>query len=101
MSNRSFKEALITVFILVIVAFLSACSGKKIQPEQTNRRDIAAVLMQKDPAEIYIKPNSVKCLEKEFFVIQSKTEQEPLKRQLRNPIKVHFSSLQITDNPKN
>jgi len=101
MSNRSFKKASITVFTLMIVVFLLACSEKKTQLEQTNQRDIAALSMRKDPAEIYIKPHSDKGLEDEFFVIQSKTEQEQFKRQLKNPIKVRFSSRQITDNPKN
>ncbi|MFZ2634200.1 MAG: hypothetical protein WAX48_21690 [Desulfosalsimonadaceae bacterium] len=89
------------MFTLMMVVFLAACSEKTIHPEQENQRDIAAVSMQKDPAEIYIKPHVAEGLEEESFVIQSKTEREQFKRQLKNPIKVRFSSRQATDNPKN
>jgi hypothetical protein len=102
MVNYSVKNAQITMFTLIIVVLLSACSEKKIQPIQTNQRDIAAVYSQKDTAEIYIQPYSVQGLEGEdFFAIQSKSEDKPLKRLLKNPIEVYFNNQQVTDSLNN
>jgi hypothetical protein len=102
MVTCSVKNAQITLFTFIIVVLLSACSGKKIQPFQTNQRDIAAVYSQKDTAEIYTHPYSTQDLKDEdFFAIQSKSEYKPLKRQLKNPIKVYFSNQQATDRLNN
>lgn len=97
MVNYSVKNAQITMFTLIIVVLLSACSEKKIQPIQTNQRDIAAVYSQKDTAEIYVLQYSTPGLEEEdFFAIKSKTDHSPLERQLKNPLKVFFSNQQET-----
>lgn len=92
------KNAQITVFTLLIVVLLSACSEKKINSVPLNQRDISAVNDQSDTAEIYIQPYSVEGLEEEnFFAIQNKTAHKPLQRQLKNPLKVYFSTQQETD----
>lgn len=59
---------------------------------QINQRDIEAVSSQNKSSEIYVKP----CLTRGFqdedsFVIQGKTEKNPLKRELKNPLTVQFS----------
>jgi hypothetical protein len=92
MVKCSVKNKAITTFTLMIIVFFSACSEKKIHPIQTNQRDIAAVSIQKDSSEIYVKPYLIKGFEEEdCFVIQGKTKSNPLKRELKNPITVQFS----------
>ena len=101
MVKYSVKNAQITAFTFMIVVLVSACSEKKINSTILNQRDIAAINNQDDTAEIYIQPYSVEGLEEDLFVIQNKIEYNPLKRQLKNPIKVFFSNQTITDNPNN
>ncbi len=60
MVKCSGKNIQITLFAIAIIVFVSACSEKKIHPIQTNQRDIAAVSIEKDPAEISMKPYSIK-----------------------------------------
>lgn len=95
MVNYSVKNARITMFTLLIVVLLSACSEKKLPSNKTKHRDVAAVHIQKNMAEIYVLQYSTPGLEEEdFFAIKSKTDHSPLERQLKNPLKVFFSNQQ-------